>query len=556
MTEARLDEGPGRNLSFRGHPRLGLRSHEETKAGSDEASAPARLGYMQALRAGFIAVVAWSNLFTGLTLESHSRQLFIALSAYGGLIALTEIVRRRSRRMNSGLTAFMLLADAIFLAWTLSASGGTLSPIRFLIYIHLIAATLIYSYRAGLIVALVHSLLLYGVYKAQVAGFLGFELTDSVIVGEAEMTAYQTWIFNTLVYWLIALATAPFSSINERELRRRKADLGVLAEMVNELENLQDPVAIASAVLDRICDTFEFGRGVVLAVHDDELVLMAQRGAGERTKASNRIDSLIDKAWDKREAVLVARLHEESDPMLSELMPFGQNLLVAPMFADGQPFGVLVLERQSKEEPVIQRRVISMVLQFASHGALAMRKAWLLYEVQRLAETDALTGIANRRSFEEALDHDISRSIRSHEELTLVLVDLDHFKVLNDRYGHQAGDEVLRKVGAVLRAACRESDTPARYGGEEFAVLLPSCGTAQALDAAERIRDLIAGIDSPMPVTASAGVATYPAHARNATEMVEAADEALYESKDSGRNRSTLSSRKLLRVVGDSEASS
>ena len=529
-------------------PRLRPRSGSEQRAASDEAAAPARMGYMQFLRAGFIAVVLWSHVFAGRSLENSSGRLMLGVAGYAALAFIAELVRRMSRRINPSVTVFMLVADATFLAWTLLATGGTLSPLRFLVYIHLIATTLIYSYRVGLGVALLHSLLLYGIYKGQSVGALSFAVPDTVVAGESQMGLQQSWIFNTVVYWLITLATAPFSSINERELRRRKADLGVLADMANELENL-DADAIASAVLDRISSTFEFGRGIVLALREDRLVMVAHRGTVDRM-SSTHIDCLIEKAWDTHDAILVARLHEETDPVLSELMPFGRNLLVAPMFADGQPFGVLVLERENQDESVIQRRVVSMVMQFASHGALAMRKAWLLDQVQKLADTDALTGVANRRSFEKALAADISRSTRNHEPVTLVMVDLDHFKALNDKFGHQVGDDVLRRVGEVLSSACRESDTPARYGGEEFAVLLPGCGHDRALETAERIRALIGDIEAPVPITASAGAATYGVNARNATEMVEAADEALYESKEAGRNRSTLSSRKLLRVVG------
>lgn len=197
---------------------------------------------------------------------------------------------------------------------------------------------------------------------------------------------------------------------------------------------------------------------------------------------------------------------------------------------------------------------LSLVMQMASHGALAMRNAWLLQQVQRMADVDALTGVPNRRSFETAIEREVSRSNRTGEELTLILLDLDHFKSLNDSFGHQAGDEMLRKVGAVLSEACRASDTPARYGGEEFALVLPTCGKAEAFETSERLRELIAAVDSPRPITVSAGVATYPVHGVSAADLVKAADEAMYESKAEGRNRTTISSRKMLRAVHDGEA--
>jgi diguanylate cyclase (GGDEF)-like protein len=184
-----------------------------------------------------------------------------------------------------------------------------------------------------------------------------------------------------------------------------------------------------------------------------------------------------------------------------------------------------------------------MVGQFASHGALAIRNAWLLEQVQRMAETDALTGVANRRAFETAIEREVARAQRYGEELTLVMLDIDHFKSLNDTYGHQAGDEVLRKVGAAIRLSSRESDTAARYGGEEFAVLLPSCSRQESFTAAARLRRLISEIDAVAPITVSAGIATYPAHAHTAQGLVRAADEALYESKRAGRDRATRSTR-------------
>ena len=107
-------------------------------------------------------------------------------------------------------------------------------------------------------------------------------------------------------------------------------------------------------------------------------------------------------------------------------------------------------------------------------------------QVQRLAATDGLTKIANRRTFESTLEREVARATRSAEHLSLVMIDIDHFKRLNDEHGHQAGDEVLRNVAAALSCECRDFDTAARYGGEEFAVVLPGCGPDEARLIAER----------------------------------------------------------------------
>ncbi|MDQ4144777.1 MAG: sensor domain-containing diguanylate cyclase [Actinomycetota bacterium] len=533
---------------------------ERSKRPAGEGHAAARFSHrpfgaqMHALRFGFIGIVAWSAGLSD-TITAAPRTWIGGLLAYGLLILVADRSRRIWTRSQAPVALLMLFVDGAFLAWVLFLSGGALSPLRFLVYIHLISTTLIYTYRVGVAVTLMHSILFFAVFRAQAAGVVDFQGVGVGFtgIGEGALGARDSWIFNTVVLWLVALATAPFSSVNDRELRRRKDDLGALAEMANDFENLHSPQEMAQSMLERLNGSFQFDRGAVLAVREDHLVLVAGREVEKTMAPTATIDKLIDKAWDGHEALLVARLDPEMDPCLARLMPDARNVLVTPMFADGQPFGVLVVESSNVDQPVIQRRVISMVMQFAAHGALAMRNAWLLQQVQSLADTDALTGVANRRSFEKAITRDVSRSIRSGEPLTLVMIDLDYFKQLNDMFGHQAGDEVLRRVGAVLRGACRGSDVPARYGGEEFAVLLPACGKEEAFAAAQRLRYLIAGIEAPVPISASAGVATYPVHATTPEGLVAAADEALYQSKRMGRNRTTVSPRRVLRAVRDVE---
>ncbi|MGZ6793158.1 MAG: GGDEF domain-containing protein, partial [Mycobacteriales bacterium] len=197
----------------------------------------------------------------------------------------------------------------------------------------------------------------------------------------------------------------------------------------------------------------------------------------------------------------------------------------------------LVVEHTGRR---IQRRVVSGLERSASYAALALRNAWLLEQVQRLAATDGLTKIANRRTFEATLEREVARATRGAEHVSLVMVDIDHFKQLNDTHGHQAGDEVLRNVAAALSCECRDFDTPARYGGEEFAVILPGCGPEEAYDIAERLRRSVSAAPSVVPVTASAGVATYPSHAADADTLVRAADEALYAAKHAGRDRTSV----------------
>ena len=167
----------------------------------------------------------------------------------------------------------------------------------------------------------------------------------------------------------------------------------------------------------------------------------------------------------------------------------------------------------------------------------ALRRVSLVERLERMSLVDPLTGLANRRSFDDAIEAELARSRRTGAPLGLVILDVDHFKRFNDTHGHQAGDRVLIAVGAALRRAARREDRPCRIGGEEFAVLLPGADEQGAADVAERIRRIIAALDVPGgPVTASFGAAT-AVHGMAAEELVAAADRRLYEAKAAGRNR-------------------
>ncbi|HZW35055.1 MAG TPA: diguanylate cyclase [Isosphaeraceae bacterium] len=155
-----------------------------------------------------------------------------------------------------------------------------------------------------------------------------------------------------------------------------------------------------------------------------------------------------------------------------------------------------------------------------------------------LATTDELTGVKNRRRFREDLDLLFSQAVRHNLPLSLILLDIDHFKQYNDTFGHPAGDQVLQGIGATLRAAVRRHDVVARYGGEEFVVLLPATDAGDAAELAERLRSTIAGRPWPhRTVTASFGVATTDSDIASAAALVDNADRALYQAKQTGRDR-------------------
>ena len=171
-------------------------------------------------------------------------------------------------------------------------------------------------------------------------------------------------------------------------------------------------------------------------------------------------------------------------------------------------------------------------------------------QLQVLAAFDGLTGLHNRRTFMERLDEEYQNARERGANLSLSLLDVDHFKSYNDTYGHTAGDEVLIAVARTLKGAARKSDLVARYGGEEFVVLLLGCGSSNAVSQAERIRRIIEGASWPnRAITASFGVASVTSDIATPAALIAAADAALYHSKQHGRNRVTHSS--VLQLTAD-----
>jgi diguanylate cyclase (GGDEF)-like protein len=182
----------------------------------------------------------------------------------------------------------------------------------------------------------------------------------------------------------------------------------------------------------------------------------------------------------------------------------------------------------------------------AGQAAVSVENVGLHETVERQAVTDELTGLSNRRRFQETMVAEVERSRRFGQDLGLVMLDIDDFKAVNDTYGHQQGDLVLREVAKVLRASSREIDEPARYGGEELAVVLPGTDLEGAHQLAERVREGVAALRlpilgddgaEPLRVTASFGAAALPASADDVRGLVAAADEALYQAKRAGKNR-------------------
>jgi two-component system cell cycle response regulator len=217
-----------------------------------------------------------------------------------------------------------------------------------------------------------------------------------------------------------------------------------------------------------------------------------------------------------------------------------RSLLVLPLIVGEQPIGTLMV---GSARPGAFRASVRPTLQvLANQVAVSLSNAASMKRLEELATTDGLTGCFNKRAFLEELDRKIRAAGRFHRKLSLVVADIDHFKQVNDTYGHATGDKVLQKLGAILQEVKRETDMVARFGGEEFCILCEETDTAGAVLLAERVRQELGSVvfqteHGMLQVTCSLGVASFPDDANNRADLFERADKALYAAKHAGRNR-------------------
>jgi diguanylate cyclase (GGDEF)-like protein len=223
----------------------------------------------------------------------------------------------------------------------------------------------------------------------------------------------------------------------------------------------------------------------------------------------------------------------------------GSERLAFPLRVGTSDFGSLVIASENFEADQVET-----VASLAAQVVVALENARLHRMVERQAMVDSLTGLANRRSLEESLRSELARAARFADTVCVVLADLDDFKQVNDRYGHAAGDEVLKAFAVALHKTVRESDVAGRWGGEEFALVLPGTDAAGGARLAERARAAIEARNVKMPngdlcsVTASFGVAAYP-ESRELGEILAAADSALYAAKGEGKNRVVIAKESI-----------
>jgi diguanylate cyclase (GGDEF)-like protein len=489
--------------------------------------------YLRSLR----AVLAVTTVIYAALLPDDLRRslLFLTVVSAAYLVA-TFGVEGLSRWLTGGFYRWLfwldLVVDGMFLAGATYLSGGSTGPVRYLVLVYLAVVTLLGSPRIGLAAAVWQSIAQLGIFIAQWRDALqGFGGSAATHLEWERLAAFLSAL------WVLTGATAILASVNQRELRRRRYELDRLVDLGRDMETAEDAASVGTLLLDALNDAFGYDRMILFEVDQDLPRLLTIRGLALITDDPLIEDtSVIRTAVQELKTIRLEGIDEEADPWLSMTMPADHDVLVVPMLADGV-VGVLIVALGQWAGRRSEQRVITATERFAAHAAVALRSAELLRRVRQLAITDGLTQLSNRRAFDRALDREIGRAARADGRLTILLIDVDHFKALNDEYGHITGDTVLRQISRALQRSVRSYDTIARYGGEEFAAVLPGCSAGLAIKLADRMRVAVQDAPTEVNVTASVGVATFPYDGADASTLLRSADRALYASKRAGRNR-------------------
>ena len=311
--------------------------------------------------------------------------------------------------------------------------------------------------------------------------------------------------------------------------------MSTMMELVHICRSQAEANHVIGEVLPQLLPSVS-GALYVMRPSQGALELQFNWGEGPMTKVF-----APDECWGLRRSRTHLVERTRSAIMCRHIEPAQEGCLCAPLVGHGEVLGVLHLVSTNKQ--VLSADIQRLAGVLAEQLSLALGNLRLQETLRSRSERDPLTDLYNRRHLELSAERELARAGRHSHPLTLIMLDVDHFKQFNDTHGHDAGDAVLREVALVLKRHTRTEDIACRFGGEEFLMLLPGCPMDDAYQKAEAIREAIAQLRVSVSgaalsrITASLGIACYPQHGERLEELIRAADAALYKAKAAGRNQ-------------------
>jgi diguanylate cyclase (GGDEF)-like protein/PAS domain S-box-containing protein len=375
-----------------------------------------------------------------------------------------------------------------------------------------------------------------------------YEITSSMVTDDENKITGAVHIIRNI--------TSRMQEQNELKASYEQLDIGMQAlkeknkqiTMLVEISDIMlacNSIAELSDVIAKYCyRMFNFARGYLYVMHPSKNYLESAGTWGDPDSQDKFFSP--DACWGIRRGRIqfIGTDHEELICNHIQVLD-NKNLayLCIPLMAQNDIYGLLFMEILPENIELYSDNQQLLLNAFAELSALALANVRLRENLRYQSIRDPLTGLYNRRYLEDFLFKQINQAERTHEPLTILMLDLDHFKKINDTYGHEAGDTILKQLGSILQSDIRSGDIAARFGGEEFIIVFYNTDTTTAKKRAESIRNAVALIQTKYgaqpigPITISIGIAEYPAHGRTAPELIENADKALYIAKKNGRNQ-------------------
>ena len=338
----------------------------------------------------------------------------------------------------------------------------------------------------------------------------------------------------------------------QRERQDLAKDVSVFLEIAKTVSSAMDSEEIFSVILDKSTQFVHAEQGSIMLLDEDrrELSIKAMKGLNKKIVELLKIrpgEGISGQVLSSGHPLVVADI-DSDDRVTQERRPRykTRSFISIPLKLNGRTIGVLnVADKVSGE--IFSEEDLQLLVSIGAYASVAIERSRFYQkteELKKISITDSLTGLLNRRYFQERMSEEIERSRRHHLPLSLIMIDVDDFKRVNDSLGHLVGDEVLKVTARCLRNSIRTIDVAARYGGEEFTVILPQTTKADAQTIAERICAEVYRLELPfiksdqkVVLSVSLGLATYPEDAETLEDLVRNADIALYAAKSQGKNR-------------------
>lgn len=485
--------------------------------------------------------VLWFALF-GDYQSSDSTLIVVVVSTYAVLLLVFAAAMRGWFDLKLAYFG-SIVYDIIFLPLLVYYTGGLDSSFFLFLYVTVSVAAYVLSFPVALTMTLVLSALFVVVVAGQIdheAGF-GFALRLGFLWIYFLALTYLSEYMHKSERRLMKL----FNTLNLRtsELEKSQAQLEMIYENTRILAAIREPDNVVKEIMRLMGTTLGYSNCAIVQKNAGGEFYHRARRIDGRTNYHIRPltlseEDLLVKVSRTQEGIRVKDTTSRTDyrPLNAET----RSSMIVPMTFHGQATGLLIAE--SGETDFFRERDEQLLLVVARSSGLALENAELIKRTEELSIIDELTESYNYRYFIQKFQEEKKRAVRYNLPLSIIMIDIDWFKKLNDGYGHEAGNLVLKDLARVIKRCIRDVDIFARYGGEEFVVILPQTNQSEALHIGERIREQVekqiidTGATGKVKVTVSVGVSSFPENGHSEEELVSVADQALYKAKGSGKN--------------------